>query len=149
REPVTELTLESPAGLIRVQAQCAGGKVRQVTFRNVPAFAVYLDKKIEVPHLGAVSVDVAYGGMFYVISDATAHGLRLAPGEGRDIVRIGEMIKAAAQEQLPVKPPEQAAFEGITIAMLTAPPTQPAAHAKNAVIVSTGKLDWQRAASWT
>ena len=50
------------------------------------------------------------------------------------------MIKAAAQEQLPVMHPGQAAFEGITIAMLTAPPAQPEAHAKNAVIVSTGKL---------
>src|SRR6266436_6221217 len=46
REPVTELALESPAGLIRVHAECAGGKVRQVTFRNVPAFAVHLDKQI-------------------------------------------------------------------------------------------------------
>src|SRR5437588_2850384 len=70
REPVTELTLEAPAGLIRVRAECAGGKVRQVTFQNVPAFAVYLDKRIEVPHLGPVTVDVAYGGMFYVISEA-------------------------------------------------------------------------------
>src|SRR3954464_10317794 len=37
-EPVTELTLEAPAGLIRVRADCADGKVTQVTFRNVPAF---------------------------------------------------------------------------------------------------------------
>jgi len=148
-EPVTELTLESPAGLISVHAECAGGKVRKVTFRNVPAFAVHLDKKIEVPHLGTVDVDVAYGGMFYVISEAAPHGLRLTPDEGRDIVRIGEMIKTAAQEQLSVVHPTQPAFAGITIAILTAPPTQKGAHAKNAVIVSTGKLDWQRPATWT
>lgn len=149
KEPVTELTLESPAGLIRVHAECSGGKVRRVTFRNVPAFAVHLDKTIEVPHLGTVVVDVAYGGMFYVISDATPHGLKLTPDEGRDIVRIGEMIKAAAQEQLSVVHPTQPAFAGITIAILTAPATQIGAHAKNAVIVSTGKLDWQRPATWT
>jgi proline racemase len=148
-EPVTELTLESPAGLIRVRAECAGGKVRQVTFRNVPAFAVHLDKPIEVPHLGTVTVDVAYGGMFYVMSEAAPHGLRLTADEGRDIVRVGEMIKAAAQEQLPVVHPTHAEFSGITIGMLTAPPTQPGAHAKNAVIVSTGQLDWQRPATWT
>ena len=72
KEPVTELTLEAPAGVIRVRAACAGGKVTSVTFENVPAFAVYLDRAIEVPHLGTVTVDVAYGGMFYVIADATA-----------------------------------------------------------------------------
>src|SRR3982751_1272077 len=64
-EPVTELTLESPAGLIRVRAEVSGGKVKSVTFRNVPAFAVHLDALIEVPTLGTVRVDVAYGGMWY------------------------------------------------------------------------------------
>src|SRR3954470_5045345 len=51
REPVTELVLEAPAGLIRVRAECRGGKVTQVSFRNVPAFAVHLDTAIEVPTL--------------------------------------------------------------------------------------------------
>jgi proline racemase len=148
-EPVTELTLESPAGLIRVRAECANGKVRSVTFRNVPAFAVYLDKEIDVPHLGKVTVDVAYGGMFYVISDATRFGLRLVPEEGREIVRIGEMIKAAAQEQLPVEHPSQPGFSGVTITVLSAPASRPDAHAKNAVVVSTGRLDWDRPATWT
>ncbi len=148
-EPVTELTLESPAGLIRVRADCAGGKVRQVTFRNVPAFAVHLDKQIDVPHLGKATVDVAYGGMFYVIAEAAAFGLRLAPDEGREIVRIGEMIKAAAREQLPVVHPEQPGFEGVTITLLSGPATCAEADLKNAVVVSTGKLDWERPSTWT
>jgi proline racemase len=148
-EPVTELTLESPAGLIRVQAECANGKVRKVTFRNVPAFAVHLDKEIDVPHLGVVTIDVAYGGMFYVISEAAPFGLRLTPDEGREIVRIGEMIKAAAQEQLPVEHPLQPGFTGVTITVLSAPPTQAGSHSRNAVVVSTGRLDWNRPATWT
>src|SRR5499427_10650060 len=84
REPVTDLVLEAPAGLIRVRAECTDGKVRSVTFQNVPAFAVHLDRPIEVPTLGTVTVDVAYGGMFYVIADARALGLALTPDEGRD-----------------------------------------------------------------
>jgi proline racemase len=149
REPVTELTLDAPAGLIRVRADCADGKVRRVTFQNVPAFAVYLDRPIEVPQFGTVTVDVAYGGMFYVIAEAGAFGLRLAPDEGRDIARISEMIKAAAQEQLPVQHPEQPGFTGITIAQLSGPASRPDAHLKNAVTVSTGRLDWDRPATWT
>ena len=149
REPVTEVTLEAPAGLIRVRADCANGKVRCVTFQNVPAFAVYLDTPIDVPHLGTVTVDVAYGGMFYVIAEAAALGLRLTPDEGRDIVRISEMIKAAAQEQLPVVHPEQPGFAGVTIAQLSGPPSRRDAHLKNAVTVSTGRLDWNRPATWT
>ncbi|MHB8095810.1 MAG: proline racemase family protein [Candidatus Aminicenantales bacterium] len=149
KEPVTELTLESPAGLIRVRAACSGGRVKQVTFRNVPAFAPYINTPIEVPELGRVVVDVAYGGMFYVIADATALGLNLVPEEGGEIVRIGEMVKAAAVEQLPVVHPEQPGFAGITIAVLSGPATRPDAHMKNAVVVSTGKLDWKKPSTWT
>jgi proline racemase len=78
-EPVTHLKLETPAGLIAVEAEVRDGKARKVTFRNVPAFAPHLDAVIEVPGIGAVTVDVAYGGMFYVIADAAPLGVRLAP----------------------------------------------------------------------
>jgi proline racemase len=147
-EPVTELTLEAPAGLIRVRAECAEGKVRSVSFRNVPAFATHLDRPVEVPELGTVRVDVAYGGMFYVIADAQPFGLRLTSDEGRDIVRISEMIKAAAAEQLPVVHPEQPGFSAITIAQLWGPPHDPANSGRNVVTVSTGKLDWSRPSTW-
>lgn len=149
REPVTDLVLEAPAGVVRVRAACSGGKVTSVTFRNVPAFAVHLDHPVEVPHLGTVPVDVAWGGMFYVIADAGPFGLRLTPDEGRDIVRIGEMIKAATQEQLPVVHPENPEIAGVSIAQLSGPPSREGAHRRNAVVVSTGKLDWDRPSTWT
>jgi proline racemase len=148
-EPVTDLVLEAPAGLIGIRAECRNGKVTQVSFRNVPAFATHLDARVEVPHLGTVIVDVAWGGMFYVIADAAAFGLRLTPDEGRDIVRIGEMIKAAAREQLPVQHPENPAIRGVTIAQLSGPPASPDNHRRNSVVVSTGTLDWNKPATWT
>ncbi len=148
-EPVTELTLEAPAGLIRVRADCAGGKVTGVTFRNVPAFATHLGARIEVPELGTVSVDVAYGGMFYVIAEAAPFGFRLTPDEGGDIVRVSEMIKAAAAEQLPVVHPDQPGFAGITVAELTGPAHDPLNSSRNVVTVSTGALDWSRPSTWT
>src|SRR5512146_1598873 len=148
-EPVTEITLEAPAGLIGIRATCAGGKVTGVTFRNVPAFATHLDAPVEVPQLGTITVDVAYGGMFYVIADGDKLGLRLTPDEAGDIVRVGEMIKAATREQLPAVHPGNREISGVSIAEITGPPTNPAAVAKNAVVVSTGTLDWQRPESWT
>ncbi|MGB3906094.1 MAG: proline racemase family protein, partial [Anaerolineae bacterium] len=149
QEPVTDLVLESPAGLIPVRAEVAGGKVTLVTFTNVPAFAVHLDAEIDVPTLGKVTVDIAYGGMFYVIAEARQLGLHLTPNEGREIVRLSEMIKAAAREQLPVVHPENPEIAGVTISQLSAPAAHPDAHMKNAVTVSTGRLDWDRPATWT
>jgi len=149
QEPVTELVLEAPAGLIGVRADCHDGKVTAVTFRNVPAFAVHLDVAVEVPQLGTVRVDIAWGGMFYVIADAAPFGLRLTPDEGRDIVRISELIKTATREQFPVVHPDNPAISGPTIAQLSGPPGRADAHRKNVVTVSTGSLDWNNPATWT
>ncbi|MHC4240345.1 MAG: proline racemase family protein [Planctomycetota bacterium] len=148
-EPVTELKLESPAGLIGVRAEVQGGKVKSVTFENVPAFAAHIDAKIEVPELGEVTVDVAYGGMFYVIAEASQFDLQIDPGNAGRITRIGEMIKAATQQQLPVAHPRQPEIAGVTIAQLSAASSDPHADTQNAVIVSTGKLDWDRPSTWT
>ena len=146
---IMRLKLDTPAGLIEVEAEIENSKVTRVTFQNVRAFAVHLDTPIEVQGLGTVKVDVAYGGMFYVIADAEPLGIRLTPDEARDIVRVGEMIKAAARQQLPITHPENPAISGITIAQLSAPSSTQKAHRKNAVIVSTGELDWNRPSSWT
>ena len=148
-EPVTRLVLETPAGLVTVDAEVAEGKVTKVTFRNVPAFAVHLDAVVEVPELGSVSVDVAWGGMFYVIADAEPFGLRLTPDEGREIARIGEMIRLATREQLPVVHPDNPAIEGTTISQLSGPPSGPGASRRNAVVVSTGDASWGRSHALT
>ena len=87
--------------------------------------------------------------MFYAIADASAFDLELVPSEGGRIARIGEMIKAAAREQLPVIHPETPAITGITISQLSGRPHDPRAHRRNAVVVSTGALDWSRPETWT
>ncbi|GIW04855.1 MAG: proline racemase [Thermomicrobiales bacterium] len=148
-EPVTELTLEAPAGLIAVRAECRDGKVTRVTFRNVPAFAVHLGVPVEVPTIGTVTVDVAWGGMMYVLFDGPAVGLRVTPDEGADCVRLGEMVKAATREQYPAVHPENPDIVGPTIALIAAPPTRPDAHAKNTVVISTGTFDWNKPSTWT
>ena len=66
----TIVRVDTPAGLVEVVADCTGGKCRRVTFRNVPSFVMHRDAMIDVEGYGSVKVDVAYGGMIYVIVDA-------------------------------------------------------------------------------
>lgn len=148
-EPVTELTLEAPAGLIRVRADCSHGKVTRVHFTNVPAFVLHLDAPIEVPELGTVLVDIAWGGMFYAIADGDALGIDLSASNGSEIARVSEMIRAATFEQMPVAHPVHRELTGPTISQLSGRPTNPGADRRNVVTVSTGTLDWSRPETWT
>jgi len=148
-EPVTELTLEAPAGLIEVVADCLDGKVTAVRFTNVPAFAMHLDVPIEVPELGTVPVDIAWGGMFYAIADGDALGIDLSAANGREIARVSSMIRAATVEQMPVAHPADPTITGPTISQLSGAPTVKGAHRRNAVTVASGTLDWDRPDTWT
>jgi proline racemase len=149
QQPVTEFKLEAPAGLIGIHAECSNGKVTQVRFENVPAFSVHRDAVIDVPELGKVIVDVAWGGMFYAIAEVTQFdALDLVPERGRDITRVGALILRAAQDQLPVEHPDYPGV-GITIAQLSGPTTNPKADRKNAVLVASGPIDFDNPATWT
>lgn len=135
-EPLTELTLETPAGLITVQADCKDGKVTRVTFMNVPAFALHLDAPLEVPGLGRISVDIAWGGMFYVLADADRLGIVLGADNGAEITRVSEAIRAAALAQLPVTHPENPGLTGPTITNLFGAPIAPGTHGRGAITLS-------------
>ena len=148
-EPVTELTLEAPAGKIRVRAECADGKVTRVSFTNVPAFVMHLDAPIDVPGLGTVLVDVAWGGMFFSIADGDELGIEVSAANGREVARVSEMIRLATLEQLPVSHPLEPGLTGPTIGQLTAAPTVAGATRRNAVTVATGTPDWDRPDSFT
>ncbi len=143
-EPITHLRLDSPAGLIELICTCRDGKVINVRFTNQPAFVYHLGVPLEVPGAGTINVDVAWGGMAYVLAEATAFGFGLTPDEGRDLCDMGEVLKAAAREQLSAVHPEHPEFPGITQSEFTGPVSRTAdgdLTAKNAVVVTPGRID--------
>jgi len=142
-EPVTNLTLESPAGLIRVRCQCQDGKVTQVRFVNQPAFVYHRDQHIEVAGIGTVRVDVSYGGMTYVQVNAQDLGFAIEPSEAREICEQGEKIKLAAAAQLAVEHPENPAIPGISILSVMGELRREHGQliSKNTVVVPPGRCD--------
>jgi len=148
-EPITRFALESPAGLVEIEAEVEMGRARRITFQNVPSFVLALDAEVEVPELGTIRVDVAFGGMIYVMVDAGDLGLTLEPAMAKELARAGEMIKVATREQMPQTHPENQGIQGPTIALLSGPSSGAHADQRNAVVVSTGRLDWDRPDTWT
>src|SRR5262245_29507020 len=140
-EPETTLRLEAPAGVVEVTAHCSEGRCESVELTNVPCFADRLDTALEVEGLGTMTVDVAFGGMWYAIADAAALGFALDPAEARDLSRIGELIRIAAREQLPCVHPENAEIAGVSIVQIAEPWQGVGKTSRNAVVVAPGRLD--------
>jgi proline racemase len=141
REPVTTLRLEAPAGVVEVTASCRDGRCESIELVNVPCFADRLDAPLEVDELGTIPVDVAFGGMWYAIADAAALGFALEPSEARELSRVGELIRAAAREQLPCAHPDNPGIAGVSIVQLAGPWQGVGATTRNAVVVAPGRLD--------
>jgi proline racemase len=141
REPETTLRLEAPAGVVEITATCRAGRVESVELTNVPAFVERLDAPLEVQGTGSITVDVAYGGMWYAIADASALGFAIEPHEARELCAVGERIRVAAREQLPCVHPENPEIAGVSIVQIAEPWQGVDAVSKNAVVVAPGRLD--------
>ena len=142
-EPITELVLESPAGLIRLTCECRDGKVVSVELINQPAFVYHQKAPLEVPGFGTLAVDVAWGGMAYVLAESEELGFAMTADEAGELARIGEVIKAAAVEQLSAVHPVHPEYAGITQTEIMGPihRREGRLHARNAVVVRPGRLD--------
>lgn len=140
-EPVTTLRLEAPAGVIDVTATCKDGKVEQVEFMNVSAFAAHIGVPLDVPGFGMVEVDIAWGGMWFVNAEASAFGIDPTAENGGACVRAIEAMRHAAAEQYPVSHPENPALTGPTIGQITAPAVDVGTHGRGAISVSSGPFD--------
>jgi trans-L-3-hydroxyproline dehydratase len=141
REPETIVRLEAPAGVVEVIATCKDGRCESVELTNVPCFVDRLDAQLEIEDVGTLTVDVAYGGMWYVIADAQALGFSLQPSEARELSHVGELIRSAAREQLPCAHPDNPEIAGVSIVQIAGPWRGVGAVSKNAVIVAPGRLD--------
>ena len=141
REPETIVRLEAPAGVVEVRAACRDGRCESVELTNVPCFADRLDATLEVDGLPTLTVDVAFGGMWYAIADAHALGFAVEPSEARDLSLVGERIRLAAREQLPCVHPENPEIAGVSIVQIAEPWQGIGNVSKNAVVVAPGRLD--------
>ena len=118
-EPETEVVLETAAGLVRARATCRDGRCERVTFDGVPSFVEALDVPLEVPGFGQVTVDIAYGGCYYVLIRDSELGVSLDRGSARAIVNAATPVMAAAREQITVKHPEIPEINFLSYVMVT------------------------------
>jgi proline racemase len=143
-EPLTELTLEAPGGLVPVRAACRDGKVVSVTVTNLPSFADRLDATIELEGHGPIRVDTAFGGDSFVLVDGADLGVSVEPSEAADLARLGAEITTAANEQLGFAHPDpDLAWNHLSFCQIAGPlaSVDGVATMRSTTVIDPGKLD--------
>lgn len=142
-EPVTHLVLEAPGGLVRVRADCANGKAVRIHVENLPSFASRLAVPLDVPGLGTITVDTAFGGDSFVVVDPVALGVDLVPDRARELAELGVRITNAANAQLRFEHPERPDWAHHSFCMFAGPIDRDGheLRAQSVVAIQPGKLD--------
>ncbi|AXE62310.1 proline racemase family protein [Candidatus Thioglobus sp. NP1] len=139
KEPETTVTLDTPAGIVQATASCKNGKCERVSLDMTPSYADQLDAIIDVEGLGKVSVDIAFGGIFYALIDPSQFDLKILPENARQLVDIGTRIHRAVNEQLEISHPELESIKGISYTMFVDHDDE--GRMKGATILPPGRID--------
>ncbi|GGQ16334.1 proline racemase family protein [Streptosporangium pseudovulgare] len=139
-EPVTIIRLDTPAGLVVAEVRVEDGAAVAVTIVNVPSFSAGLDRVVEVPGLGEVRYDLAYGGNFYAIVPIESVGLPFDRAAKDRILGAGlAIMKAVNEEDEPVHPLDDG-IRGCHHVHFTAPGSD-ARHSRHAMAIHPGWFD--------
>ncbi|WP_029144329.1 proline racemase family protein [Microbacterium luticocti] len=139
-EPVTEIRLDVPAGLVVARVHVQDGRAQQVTIENVPSFVERLDATVEVPGCGTVPYSIAFGGNFYALVDLDDVNLPFDRARKDDILRCGLAIMDAINTQAPPHHPILAGTDHVHHVEFIAPGSD-AVRSRHAMAIHPGWFD--------
>ena len=140
-EPVTTVRIDAPAGLVTAHARLQHGRVKSVCFHNVPSFVYVLDRTVDVPGLGTVRYDIAYGGAFYAFVRAEDLDVTTRPEDFNALIDKGMAVKRAVMEAGPIEHPFEADLSFLYGTIVIGPPRSPGVHSSNVCIFAEGEVD--------
>jgi len=135
------LMIDTPAGLVEARAIISEGRVKEVSFRNVPSFIYAIDQKLDVPGLGMLDFDIAFGGAFYAFCRAEDLGLRLVPEDFRKIIEAGMLVKKAVMTSRVIEHPFEKDMGFLYGTIIVGPPAVPSHHSRNVCVFADGEVD--------
>ncbi|MGH8916372.1 MAG: proline racemase family protein [Acidimicrobiia bacterium] len=140
-EPETVIRIDTPAGQVEATATVLDGVVGEVRFRNVPSFALDLDQTIDIPGIGRVSYDLAFGGAFYAYVQAPDLGLSLVPEATTRLIETGRAIKEAVMRSRPIPHPTEPELDLLYGVIFIGPAESPEHHSRNVCVFAEGEVD--------
>jgi proline racemase len=135
------LVLETPAGLVTAEYEQRGAYVESVRIHNIASYLHAADVMIEVPDLGRLRIDVAYGGNYYAIVEPQQNFPGIDALGARGLIQISGAVRQAAQAAVQPVHPEDSRIRDVTHVQWTGAPRAPAAQARNAVFYGDAAID--------
>ena len=135
------IRIDAPPGRINAFAEMDGSTVVKSSFYNVPSFVLFQDQTVDVPGLGKVNFDVAYGGTFYAFVDADSIGIELEPRQITRIIDLGRQIKKAVARNFDIVHPFEADLSFLYGTIFTGKPKDENHHSRNVCVFANGEVD--------
>ncbi len=135
------LRIDTPAGQVSAWATVMNGSVGEVRFRNVASFVDSLDNSVDVPGIGDVGYDLAFGGAYYAYVDAASIGLSWPPRGQTDLVEAGRRIKESIMDKTSIRHPEHLDLGFLYGVIFTGAPSDPQNHYRNICVFADGEVD--------
>lgn len=141
RGPSASVILDTPAGLVETKAVTNGEAVESVSFRNVPAFLWPEERTVDVPGIGPVTVEIAFGGNFFALVRAGDLGLDLTPGNCQELLRIGTTIRDLVNAKVKVAHPLKREIDRVDIVEIWDTLISGGVDYRNVVIFGDSQID--------
>jgi 4-hydroxyproline epimerase len=136
-----EVRMETPAGLVLVQYQQEGNKVKSVKLTNIPSYLAAENLTVECPDLGELTVDVSYGGNFYAIVDPQPNFKGIDAYTAGDLIAWSRVVRDRLNEKYEFVHPENPTINGLSHMLWTGDTKSAEATARNAVFYGDKAID--------
>lgn len=135
------LRIEVPAGLVEATCERRGERVSAVCIRNVPSYLAARDVAVDVPDLGRLLVDVAYGGNYYAIVEPQDNYPGLDALDASTLLRLSRELRECVRDKVSPVHPEDPEIRGVSHVLWADLPRHPDADARNAVFYGDSAID--------
>ncbi len=136
-----ELRVEVPAGVIDIEYRQVGNRVQSVRIRNVPSYLATRDLHIEVPNFGPLTVDVSYGGNYYVIVEPQGAYTSLDDLGAARIIELSRQVRRLVRAVFEPVHPVDPTIRGASHVLWADAPKGEGAHGRNAVFYGERAID--------
>jgi 4-hydroxyproline epimerase len=135
------IRLDAPAGLVEAEVTWNGAHVDAVRIRNVASYLAGSDIAVEIPGLGEIRLDIAYGGNFYAIIEPQPNYTGIDDLGAAGIQRLSPILRDAVRAKIEPVHPIDPTIRGVSHVLWADKPRDPRAHARNAVFYGDKAID--------